>query len=334
MKTWLSPTLALGISALLCLPLQAQNATTDPVGVLQYTIPANSTRTISFPLNDTVDPSFQGLSIGTISGSTANTITVTGANWAPGALSNPAAPYFIRILSGPSTGRLLQISTAAANTSETATVLNEGTDLTTVSITAGTRFKIIPADTLLSLFGSNVHGGTSADVADNVQRWTGTSWQTFYYNTANNRWQASTSTASANNVVLRPDVGYAFVRRGSSPFQFSVTGEVPSTDILVATRNSGFTFIANPFPTTPTLLSITNSITGWASGSDSSSADIISRWTGTSWQNFYKSPDGNLRLTTTNAIANSVTIAANQPISIQRRGSTAGTTQNLVVKPF
>lgn len=308
-----------------------QNATTTPVGAMTYTINANSSKAISLPLHDSVPVDFVGKSAGRISSVAASAITVSDAGWTPGALSVKAAPYFIKITSGTAEGRLLEISTAAGasqNTATTVTVSNQGTDLTTLGIATGASgdtFQIIPADTLNSLFGNTPMGGTSYKTADNVGRWTGeATWQQFYFNTANNQWQVATSSASANDVVLRPDVGYVYTRRTATPVTFVFTGTVPSAGAKTTVKNSGSTFIGNSFPVDMPLSSF-STLSGWVSTANYKTSDRIARWTGGAWQRFFfDSVDNRWELATTGANASAVKIAAGTPVLIERAGAVGG----------
>jgi len=329
-------------TAALAIPAHAQNATTTPVGAMTYTINAYSTKAIALPLQDSISLDFVGRSSGVISSLTSNTITATEAGWTPGALSVAATPFFIKITSGAQEGRLLEISTsvAAQNTATTVTVANQGTDLSTLGILTGATgdtFQIIPADTLGSLFGTSTFGGTSYKTSDNIQRWTGVNWQTFYYNTANNRWQSSTSTNSANNVILRPDTGYLYVRRGSTPINLAFYGTVPIDPAKIIVRNSGGSYIGNSFPV-DVALSTFSGIPGWVSTDSPTTSDRVSRWNGTQWQKFYfDSVDNRWELTTTRANASAVKIAFGTPVMIERVGTAPGIatlSQPLPYNPF
>jgi uncharacterized protein (TIGR02597 family) len=320
--------LLLGAIAVFSGSALAQNATTTPVGAMTYTINANSSKAFSLPLHDAVPEGFVGAVSGRISSISAAAITVDGAGWVPGALSVKASPFFIKITSGAAEGRLLEVSTTVGgqNTSTTLSVSNQGTDLTTLGIAVGTdgdTFQIIPADTLKTLFGNTPRSGTTAKTADNIARWTGGSWQTFYFNSVNNRWQISTSSTSADDVILRPDVGYLYTRRDATSITFTFTGVVPTSDTQVSVKNAGTTFVGNGFPVDIPLSSFA-SLSGWTSTANYKTSDTISRWTGGSWQKFFFDSVDNRWELSTGANASTVKILAGTPVMIERVGNLLG----------
>jgi uncharacterized protein (TIGR02597 family) len=305
----------------------AQNATTTPVGFMTFTVASGATTGFCIPLQDSVPADFTGSPNGKISGVTSNTITVDGAGWSPGALSVAAAPYFIRITSGSAQGRLFDISTSTQNTATVVTVNTQGSDLTTLGIQTGANgdtFQILPADTLNTLFGNSTFGGSSAASSDTVSRWTGASWQSFYFNTTNNRWQPSSGSTNASNIIVRPDSGYLFTRRGPTTLELTTVGTVPVTDAMIQVNNSGATYIANGFPADIGLDTFKN-LSGWVSSTSAATADQVSRFTGASWQSFYFNTTNNRwQLASNNANASSVKITAGTPVLINRVGSASG----------
>jgi hypothetical protein len=320
------PSLAAALLAVLP-AANAQNATTTPVGFMTFTVASGATRGFCIPLQDALPADFVGASNGRISSLTANSFTVSSAGWNAGALSTAASPFFIRITSGLAEGRLFDISTATPNTSTTLTVNTQGSDLTTLGIQTGANgdtFQILPADTLNTLFGNTTFGGASANAADTVSRWSGSAWQTFYYNSTNNRWQLSTSSNSANNVILRPDAGYLFTRRGPTTIELTTVGTVPTTDAQIQVNNSGSTFIANGFPSDISI-NVFRNLPGWVSTNSASTSDRVSRFNGAGWQSFYfNSTNNQWQLSTSSSNASAVMISAGTPVMVNRVGSATG----------
>lgn len=323
--------------------LRSGAAVSPPVGYVTVEIPAapNSTtpsRTVfSLQLHDPADVT--GQEVGRITDVGANTISNSSAGWSAGALSVPSAPYFIRITSGAAEGRTFQISSSSPNTATTLTVDNQGTDLTGLGITTGANgdtYAIIPGDTLISAFGSDVLSGDSADVADNILYWNGVNWQTFYYHRSNNRWQQIGIGLSADHFVLRPDAGLMYVRRATSPLKFMFTGTVPTHDLQYVLRNGGKTFVANGFPVNTTLAAIAfDSVPGWEKNDDADAADQVLYWNGVNWQRFYyHKTNARWQQAGINLSANNFTIPAGSALMIARAGSATGVTTFLHDIPY
>lgn len=289
-------------------------AATVPMGAVVTTFtaaasPASPTLTAFTPLlRDSVAPSFVGASAGVVASVAAGTgtqvvVTVTGAAWDPLQFRVAASPYFIRFMSGASEGRTLLIPTN--QTTNTATTLNADHQSLTVvgSVAPGDKFEIFPADTVTTFFADLVTAGSiitgaNASVADNVMVLSGSAWLTYFYHTdgnpANNGWRIQASPSVSNpqpNVVLRPDSGYLFRRRSTSPLSFTTLGTVPATAIKVVTLNNGLTFVGNVFPVTRQLGTFgVETVPGWVSGNGVSSPtglDRVQLLSGSAWLSHY-----------------------------------------------
>lgn len=314
-------------------PAQTTVATV-PEGFMNFTIPAGSATTpsvftFSLPLTLPAPANFVGKAAGTISSVTATTISNTTAAWAAGALSQAVSPYFIRIKTGAAVGRTLLISTTAGqeNTSTTVTVDNQGTPLDGLGIVAGDAYEVFPADTLFSLFGSDIQGGTSAATADVVRLQSGGSWNEYYYNSTVAQWRLGSIPVSQNNVVIRPDSGIIFYRKGTTPLALTLTGRVPSTDLQLVLNEVGSTFTAG-FPV-DTLLSQSdfNSMPTWVNNTGSvTNADKVDIFVNGSWNSYnYNQAAGQWRLGSVPVnVGPSVTISAGAPAIIESPTGTAG----------
>jgi hypothetical protein len=292
---------------------------TDPVGFTTVTItPGNGTARrqtmMSIPLLDAA--SVSGLSSGTISGVTSNSIVVSNAAWTPGALSLPSEPCVIQITSGAAAGRFFLIASSAATggASGSAPLANTATtvfissisltpttnNLANAGVAAGDTFKIYACDTL-SWFGSPVTtgilGGANAASADNVIVNVNGSLATYYYNTSTSNWTRSSPPSVANSVALLPSYGVIYSRLGSNALSFVTTGQVPVISNQVAVKNSGSTVLSSYWPTTNTLrgLGIQN-LPGWVIGTNQTSTDnvmvvsggsaVTYYYNGTNWRRF------------------------------------------------
>ncbi len=302
-----------------------------PQGYMNFTIPAGNASTpavttFSLPLSAPVPGNFTGQPAGTISSVTATTITNNSAGWAPGALSVKASPYFIRFKSGAAAGRTLLISTSPANTATTITVNNQGTPLTGLGIVAGDKYELFPAYTLSTVFGSTVLGGSSAALADVVRLHDGSGWVEYYYNSTG-QWRTGSVPVSQNDVVIRPDSGIIFYRRGTTPVVLTLTGTVPSTDLKVVLNEVGTAFIAG-FPVARTLAqSDFTSMSGWVNNTGSvANADKITALVSGTW-NSYNFNQTNSQWRNGSVPVNQgplVTLAAGTPVIIESPTGTPG----------
>ncbi|MFZ4682263.1 MAG: hypothetical protein ACOYMS_07155 [Terrimicrobiaceae bacterium] len=315
----------------------AQTAATVPVGAVNITIAAGSASvpkvsTFSIPLRDSVPENFVGQASGRITGVTATSISNANAGWTAGALSQAATPYFLRITSGSATGRTLQIATgtANANTATTLSVLNQGTDLTTVGIATGTNgdtYEIFPGDTLGNFFGNTTLGGTSASVSDVVRIHDGSTWSEYYYNTTAGQWRIGSVPVNQNNVVLRPDGGITFYRRGTTPLEYTLLGVVPSTPVRVVVKNGGVTYLGNVFPVDQTLgASGFNSLPGWVNNTGSvGAADKTVIWDGSTFNYYnYNQTASQWRAGSVPVNQSNVVIPAGRPVIVERPAANSG----------
>jgi hypothetical protein len=190
-------------------PALADSVATVPVGYITYSVAGAATSSVGIPLDDTAVPT-TGIRAGRIESFTVNTITNSSGGWTTN-LASANAPWLLRITSGPSAGKTLDVT---SNSATTLTV--SGADLTTLGLTAGTdTFELVPLDTLFGLFGSSsLQGGTSAAAADNVQVRVGSTLFVYYYDTNLGFWRRNIGPAvSANTVPIRPGAGVQIVRR-------------------------------------------------------------------------------------------------------------------------
>jgi len=307
---------------------------TTPVGVFEVQIAPGSmaipaVTAFSIPLRSEVPADFTGQASGRISGVLASSITCTSAGWQPGALSQASRPFFLRITSGNARGRTLLISSGVSNTSDTVTVLNQGTDLTGLGITvgeSGDSFEIFPGHTLSSFFGTSTLGAASPDAADTVLLHNGVGWRTYYFNSTVGQWRTGSFPLSQNNVVIRPDDGVLFYRRGSSPLAYTLWGTVPSVDLKIVVRNLGVTFVGGVYPVEQTLNSAAyNTLSNWRTAGDISTADKVTIYEGVGFKQYnYNLSAGQWRRGSFPLNQNNVVIPAGTPVIIERTGGASG----------
>ena len=276
---------------------------TVPIGYFTLNIPAgygnsSSVCVLSFPLQGLATAS--GQMVGKVTSITANTITNSNAAWTAGQLSVPATPYLLQITSGTAAGRTFLLSTSTANTATTVTLDPNDTvqtDLTTLGIIAGTdTYQIIPADTILSLFGTPtsgigiVGGAGSSTNADIVTTFSGSGWIGYYYDTTANHWlRVGLPHIPGDNFVIRPDAGVFFNRFGTTPLTMTLSGQVPFVARQALVANNGVTLLSNSWPVAQTLgTSHIQNLPGWISGPTTSNPDTITLFSPvTGWRNYF-----------------------------------------------
>lgn len=340
MKLHRLPLFVLSISAALA-HLHAQTTVaTDPVGFVTLTIKGGSPATtqLSIPLLDTAD--ITGQAVGLITGVGANSITNTNAGWATNGLSAVANPHLIQITSGNAAGRMFLIATNP-NTSTSLTI--NSTDilqgnLTTLGVAAGDGYKILPCDTLTTLFGTNptaaapgglgVRGGTAVTNSDNVNLIVNGATKTYFYRTNSTPgWVATTfGNPLSGNTPLPPYAGLQYVRRATSNITFTATGSVPTSLRRVMVKNSGPTLLAQYWPVNSTVAGLAlQTIPGWVASTNPASADKISvvSTNGSSATYFYDGTNWRQQAFG-NPIRNTNPVALGSAIQITKIGSAGG----------
>jgi hypothetical protein len=315
----------------------AQNATTDPVGFVTMNITAGTGTAkkitfVSVPLLDSAS-SIGGQSVGTISGFTSTTISNSAAGWTPGQLSAASAPYLIQITSGAAKGSMFLISTTVNNTANTVTISADdqvNTNLTQIGLANGDGYKIIPCDTLASLFGTpastGILGGANQTVADTIQIVFNGSTKTYFYSTTLNRWtQQTLGSPDASNTPLRPYVGIQYGRLANTNLQITATGNVPVIDREVPIKNSGLTLLSQYWPTDSTLASIgINTISGWTSGANATVADTVQINTTGTTKTFFFDGTNWRQVTLGSPIRDTEPVPIGSSVILNQKGSASG----------
>ncbi len=321
----------------------AQEAKSRPVGYLVQTVPAGQTRSFSIPFDS--DVSSLTSAVGKLTAVGTGYFENSAATWTPGALSTIDAPYFVRITSGAHIGRSFRIVTPA-NTATRLYVADDGLGLESLNLAIGadgTRFEIIPGDTLATFFGTTtptntlvLQGGGDPLSADIVQVWGGAAWLNFYYNTTWQRWARDTdliSDPSRNGFLLRSDRGLMITRRGSTPLELAVLGRVLNTPqrAFHSRTDNALTFLATMQAGDVTLgaLALQSSARSlnWKGASDPANADLLFVWSGATWFSFfYNATAGHWQLVGDSDNRDTFLIAAGTPVFVQRRGT--GTSAN------
>lgn len=307
----------------------AQPVNLVPSGALRFTInggrvAAPVTTAFAITLLDT--PSHAGATAARIAALTTTTLNVTGANWTAGALANPALPSAIRITTGAAAGTTLPIS---ANTADTLTFT--GVDLTTLGLVtgvAGDTLRVLPLDTLNTLFGGTTFlGGTSAAAADLITLSSSGTQLTYYYHTTLARWVRTTGPTSDRGNIPIPLEGAISVTRKSTALTLTFLGRVPAVRFSVPVANAGPTYTHSGFPTDISLgaLGLQSRVAGWVSAATAGAADTLSVRSGADWLSYFH--NGTFWQRTTGPATNrdAIVIPAGTPLLIFKRGAAAGT---------
>jgi hypothetical protein len=326
--------------ALISFHASAQETTLqgEPFGYVKLSIAPGTGTTkrntlLSIPLLD--EANITGKSSGRITGVTSNTITASGAGWAAGQLSVAAAPFLLEITSGNAQGRMLLISTATANTTDTVTLdaqeAQRAGDLRELGIVAdaqnGSTYRIRPVDTLSSFFGTPattlIQGGGGASTADTVTIVMNGTAANYFYSTTLGRWtKVGLGSENSSNVPLLPYAGLQYARLPNTPLEFIVTGKVPSGQRRVAIRKSGTTILSPFWPVSQTLASLgLQNTPGWTSGASPTTADTLVLSSGGSVTTFFYDGTNWRRTGLGSPVSNTNVVPAGTALLINRRGS-------------
>lgn len=321
-------------SVLAAASFAADVAYSPVVGGMAFQISGGSlaapvTTRFALPLVDF--PAASGVGVGAITSVTSTSVTVTGAGWVGGALSTTSFPYAIRFTSGSAEGVTLPIT---ANTADTLTT--SGRDLVALGVTAGDKFRLVPIDTLNSLFGSSTFlGGANVASADVVTLSSSVALS-YYYNTSLSRWVRTTGpTTDRGDIQIPPDSVIAVTRKGGA-IDLVFTGIVSNHRFAVAVANSGSTYTHAGFPTDVTLaaLALQNRIPGWVSNAAPGVADTLAVSSGGTWLTYFFNGSNWQRTTGPATNRDSIVIPAGAAIQIFKRGSASGTTDFTRSVPF
>lgn len=320
------------------------NYVTTPVGYFRATVAAGTGTVrkvtafappLEFPAH-----ALAGLSTGAIASVTADTITVIGAGWTPGQLTAPATPYLIKFTTGSATGRTFLLSPTTPNTTDTAALAPEQTDLTTLGVAPGDLVEILHGDTLASLFGTpattGILGGATAASADNVVLVANGVTRTYYYNNTLDRWTPDAAGApDASDTPLLPDAGLLYARLAATPLELIVTGRVPTLTRVAEAKNSGTTLLAQNRPADLTLAaSDIKRILGWVSNASATSADKVKVYLNGTLFTYWHDGFNWRRQTLGSPVSNSVVLPAGSAVTLERIGTATGRTPLVQANPY
>ena len=341
MKVRPSPNIPLVIVAALALGVASagdasgQSVATTPVGAVRVSLAAApaggiSVTTFTPVLRIPNSDAFVGNTRGTFTAVSTNSFTDASAGWAPNALSQAATPYFIKATSGNAAGAMWQISTSAANTDGSVTVLSlSGRDPVVSGVLQGDSYEIIPADTLGTLFAGleSAIGGPGMDAADTVRLHDGVAWRTFYYNNSPsvNQWREGSSSFNRNNFSIRPNSGIIYTRKGQAALSLTILGNVVTDGEKFVVGSTGVSFIGGVHPVDRQLLSLNlQTLPGFVNNTGNiNAADKVKFHDGVAWRllNFNGTQ---WREGSSSFNRNTLVVPAGTPVIIERGSAATG----------
>ena len=296
--------------------------------------------TFSPALRMTVSASFVGKARGTLTAVSDILFTDNTAGWSAAAISQAAAPYFVRIRSGAAAGTWWQVSTSTASTSTAFSVLNRGFSPTGLGVAVGDVYELVPGDTLGTFFAAVAPqiGGTSASTADIVRVHDGSIWKEYFYNTSDSKWHEGATPFDRTNIVLRPDSGIVFIRRLAGNVTIAMVGSVSDTDEKIVVPTTGVTFVASVFPVPRKLGSFNlQNMPGFVRYStDMAAADKVTLHDGAIWKTYnYNQASSQWREGITPFDRTNYDVPFGTPFIIARgAGATGGASLLTLFKPY
>ncbi len=322
----------------------AQTVATTPVGFNTATVPA--ALDVNTPSNIALSAAFYAPAIFTgavASVDSTNQISLSGAAFGTSPQQLTVTPFLARMKSGASVGRFF-IITANTATQVTLDTTTAGYTLVTASptntqtqVNVGDSVEILPANTFGTLFGTSsvpFQTGATANSADNIQLFNGTTWDVYFNNGTN--WKKSGNGLNQNNTVILPDRGMFVIRRGTSALSLTFLGTVPSTTEKTDFPGPGSTFRANRFPVDMTFggtgLTAVNlqNLPNWQSGATANTADNLYLWntTNRTWDVYFYNGT-NWKKSGNGLNQNSTAIPAGSAMFVVRQSSASGATSTL-----
>ncbi len=286
---------AAALVMLTAVPAFSQSATTDPVGFVTMSIAGNGSASqpaytfTTLGLANVVAWQSTTTSVG---GSTS--LVDASSTWADNAYngSGGAVTHYVEIVSGPGAGTMYDIT----GTSASSHTLTLSQPLAASIVAGGSSYRVRPHWTLASVFGATNQNGLSggdATSADQIQLFRAGGYVIYYYQTAGlggTGWrQAGAPFVDASATVIYPNDGIVVVRKQNAPVSLVIQGAVKTGQTSIPVT-SGFTLLGNVYAAAMTLgnsnLYTGDSATGLAGG-DSTSADQVMFWNGTTGFNIY-----------------------------------------------
>ncbi len=189
---------------------------------------------------------------------------------------------------------------------------------------ASTSIKIRPANTLGSIFSSQISDFVSDD---RIFVWTGTEWTSFLKNGFGNWAPTTNSFGNANDAVIFPDEGMFILRSATSDINLTFFGEVPIVSQIANVKKQALLSNRVPIDTTLSGLGLNNS--------DWQSDDRVFVWDGSSWVGYLVNGFGNWApVTNSFGNSNNLVISANSAVFVTRESEISDAADSAVITPL
>jgi hypothetical protein len=268
----------------------AQVYTRNTAGYFQHNLPSNGYSLISVPFQKF--PLYRGV----VSSNTALTITDDDASWTTGEFAQGAAgqeptgtnSFYVEIRDKGSAleGKMFPITTNS--TTELQIEGGAAVGLAADAL-AGVSYAIVPEQRVRDIFGEPesplLIRGADVQNTDNVLFWSGTSWQRIYNKDSGNPVFLQDHWLLGNTVVddkaIGRDTSFFLFRQATSNTILHLVGEVPAYNQWIDLE-PGYNLVGGSWiaPVSIGNTSLQGTLSG---GVNSSSADTILEWSGSSW---------------------------------------------------
>jgi hypothetical protein len=272
--------------------------TRNTAGYLQLNVPSNGYSLVSVPFQKF--PLYRGV----VSSNTPLTITDNAASWTAGEFKQGAAgqdptgtnSFYVEIRDKASAweGKMFPVTTNSAT--ELQIEGGSAAGLTADAL-AGASYAIVPEQRVRDIFGEPdsplLVRGSGVGSADNILFWSGTSWQRIYNKDSGNPVFLQDHWLLGNTVVddkaIGRDASFFLFRQATSNTVLHLTGEVPAYNQWID-LDPGYNLVGGCW-IEPVQIGDTSLQGTLKGGGNSSTADAILDWGGSSWLGavYYKS---------------------------------------------
>lgn len=317
-------------------------ATTDPVGIIELTVPAGGS--VNSPKIALISPTLTQpiLWQGAITAISGTTITVANAPWTDNQFNGAAGNHYVEIVS---TAVPARSGTLCDITTTTASSITTNIDLTTPTVHAavGDTIRIRKDVTIANIFGAANSAGLLASddptIGDEVYVYDGSSSAAYFYFTGAPPeypagWYDSAfqlAPGAAEKVVIGPHQGVVIKRKAATALNFTFSGSVKTGNTLFPIVNGVNvlgTVSARGFTLNDSGLYTGNPATGVRATDDPTTADEVIIYTANSQTSYFYYNGGqgynsgwyDSAFSTTSPIGAAVTIAPGSAFVLKRKG--------------
>lgn len=286
-------------SLLIAAPAFGSTAVSEPSGFTRQTI-QHGRQTVGITLNNPV------VCAGAIVGNDATSLMLDEKLGDIADRLDEAHAYYVEIVGdtlNTFSGDRFDIDRAATEAAGPATLVLKAADHNSselplpTDILVGHRIIVRRHLTLADVFGTGddalLHAGFRYEEADHIlfyDRQVG-GYATYYLcsdgETGASEWRKVGRFGNWNETIIPPATGLFVDRNVDAPVEFVVAGTVRTNDFVLP-LTTGYNFIASPYPTSATPVSLQmNSANGFVAAKGAASADQIVRFNGTAYETYF-----------------------------------------------